>query len=78
MHVALTDRFEETIGSRILEPNEYLAGGQDPSRHILPGSRFTSVVTIDQPSEDATGFKLNVCYREAPGRVRCAIEDFID
>ena len=30
------------------------------------------------PSPEATGFKLNVCYRAWPGSVRCAIEDFKD
>ena len=76
VHVSLTDRWEEIIGSRVLEPNEYLAGDLDPSRPVIPGDNFTAVITIDEPSADATGFKLNVCYRVSPGRVRCATEDF--
>ncbi len=78
MHVSLTDRWEEIIGSRVLMPNEYLAGDLDPSRPVIPGENFTAVITIDEPSVDATGFKLNVCYRVSPGRVRCATEDFKD
>jgi predicted Zn finger-like uncharacterized protein len=78
VHVSLTDRWEETIGSRVLEPKEYLAGNADPRRPLAPGERFTAVITIESPSPDATGFKLNVCYRESPGVVRCAIEDFKD
>ena len=78
VHVSLTDRWEEIIGSRILEPNEYLAGDLDPSRPVMPGDSFTAVISIDDPSADATGFKLNVCYRVSPGRVRCATEDFKD
>ena len=76
VHVSLTDRWEEIIGSRVLEPNEYLAGDLDPSKPVTPGENFTAVVTIENPSDEATGFKLNVCYRVSPGRVRCAIEDF--
>jgi len=76
VHVSLTDRQEEIIGSRILEPNEYLAGDLDPSKPVTPGENFTAVITIDEPSVDATGFKLNVCYRVSPGRVRCAADDF--
>ena len=76
VHVSLTDRWEEIIGSRVLEPNEYLAGDLDPSKPVTPGENFTAVITIENPSEEATGFKLNVCYRVSPGRVRCAIEDF--
>ncbi len=78
VHVSLTDRWEEIIGSRVLMPNEYLAGDLDPSRPVIPGENFTAVITIDEPSVDATGFKLNVCYRVSPGRVRCATEDFKD
>jgi hypothetical protein len=76
VHVSLTDRWEEIIGSRVLEPNEYLAGDLDPSRPVTAGENFTAVITIENPSREATGFKLNVCYRVVPGRVRCAIEDF--
>ena len=76
VHVSLTDRYEEIIGSRVLEPNEYLAGDLDPSKPVAFGENFTAVITIDEPSAEATGFKLNVCYRVSPTRVRCAIEDF--
>lgn len=76
VHVSLTDRYEEIIGSRVLEPNEYLAGDLDPSKPVVFGENFTAVITIDAPSPDATGFKLNVCYRVNPTQVRCAIEDF--
>jgi len=76
VHVSLTDRWEEIMGSRILEPGEYLAGDLDPSSPVLPGENFTAVITIEEPSAEATGFKLNVCYRVSAGTVRCAIEDF--
>jgi hypothetical protein len=78
VHVALTDRWEETIGSAMLEPGEYLAADLNPNQLVSPGNNFTAVITIDEPSVDATGFKLNVCYRVSPGRVRCATEDFKD
>ncbi len=76
VHVSLTDRWEEIIGSRVLEPSEYLAGDPDPSRPVAAGEKFTAVIGIDSPPTEATGFKLNVCYRVGPGQVRCATEDF--
>jgi predicted Zn finger-like uncharacterized protein len=76
VHVSLTDRWEEIIGSAVLEPNEYLAGDLNPGQPVIPGENFTAVIAIDEPSVDATGFKLNVCYRVGPGQVRCATEDF--
>jgi hypothetical protein len=78
IHVSLTDRWEEVMGSRILEPGEYLAGDLDPSSPVLAGENFTAVITIDNPSAESTGFKLNVCYRVSPENVRCAIEAFKD
>jgi hypothetical protein len=78
VHVSLTDRWEEIIGSRVLEPNEYLAGDLDPRKPVPFGENFTAVITIASPSAKATGFKLNVCYRVEQGRVRCATGDFKD
>ena len=76
VHLSLTDRFEEIIGSRVLEPSEYLAENADPRRPVPPGTTFNAVFSIESPSAEATGFKLNVCYRLASGQLRCAIEDF--
>lgn len=74
--ISLTDRFEETIGSRILDPAEYLPTDLDPRKLVEPGNTFNAVITIKSTSEDATGFKLNVCYRLSNGQLRCAIDDF--
>ena len=74
--LSLTDRFEETIGSRMLDPAEYLPTDLDPRKLVEPGNTFNAVITIKSASEDATGFKLNVCYRLSNGQLRCAIADF--
>ncbi len=74
--ISLTDRFEETIGSRVLEPAQYLAGDFDPRIPVPPGNTFNVVISIESPSPDATGFKLNVCYRLTSGQLRCAVDDF--
>ncbi len=74
--VSLTDRFEETIGSRVFEPSEYLAGDLDTRRMVEPGTTFNALMSIESPAAEATGFKLNVCYRLTDRGLRCAIEDF--
>lgn len=74
--ISLTDRFEETIGSRVLDPAEYLPTDLDPRKLVPPGNTFNAVITIDSATENATGFKLNVCYRLSGGQLRCAIDDF--
>ncbi|HEX5788169.1 MAG TPA: DUF3426 domain-containing protein [Woeseiaceae bacterium] len=74
--VALTDRFEEVIGSRVLEPAEYLEDGASAGAMVPPGGGFDAVIAVAAPAENAAGFKLNVCYRQAGADLRCAIEDF--
>ena len=76
IHVALTDRFEEIIGSKVLEPAEYLAGDPDPRKTVAPRATFDAAISIATPSPEATGFRLDVCYRLSGGQLRCAIEDF--
>jgi predicted Zn finger-like uncharacterized protein len=76
VHVSLTDRFEEIVGSRVLDPADYLVDNADPRQVIAAGGSFNAVFTIATPSVEATGFKLNVCYRQSDGQLRCAIEDF--
>jgi predicted Zn finger-like uncharacterized protein len=74
--VSLTDRYEDIIGSKVLEPGEYLAGDLDTRRAVAPGNTFSAVISIEEPFAEATGFKLNVCYRQAGGKLKCAIDDF--
>jgi predicted Zn finger-like uncharacterized protein len=76
VHISLTDRWEDIIGSRVLEPGDYLAGDLDPRTPVPSGEDFNAVITIESPSAEATGFKLTVCYRVMQGRVRCATQDF--
>jgi len=76
LHVSLTDRWVEIIGSKVLEPAEYLAGDLDPRQPVAPGDTFRAVIAIEGPSPEATGFRLYACYRLSPGRMRCATEDF--
>ena len=74
--VSLTDRFEEIIGSRVLGPDDYLEDHLNAGGFVEPGTSFTAAISIESPAEDATGFKLNVCYRLEGLKLRCAIEDF--
>ena len=76
INVSLTDRFEDIIGSKVLEPGDYLAESLDTRKPVPPGETFSAVISIEAPDANATGFKLNVCYRQPGGRLRCAIDDF--
>ncbi|MDH3616354.1 MAG: zinc-ribbon domain-containing protein [Gammaproteobacteria bacterium] len=76
INVALIDRFEETIGSHTLDPADYLTNDLDPGALVQPGNTFTAVISIPSPAENATGYKLKVCYRLSAGRLRCNNPDF--
>ena len=76
INVSLTDRFEDIIGSKVLEPGDYLAENLDTRAPVAAGETFSAIIAIEAPDADATGFKLNVCYRQPGGRLRCAIDDF--
>jgi predicted Zn finger-like uncharacterized protein len=64
------------ISISLADPNEYLPINLDPRKLVKPGNTFSAVITIKLATKDATGFKLNVCYRSSDRRLRCAIDDF--
>ena len=78
--ISLTDRFDNTVGSRLLEPHEYLTDGANPRKLVEAGATFDAIISIRSPDTLATGYKLNVCYRSSggtsAGKLRCAIGDF--
>ena len=76
LHISLTDRFDEIIGSKVLEPREYLAGDPDPRKAVEPGETFNAVISIESPAPETAGFKLNVCYRLADRQLRCSVQAF--
>jgi len=74
--VSLTDRVEETIGSHILDPAEYLSNGLDPSKLVQPGNTFEAAIKIQLPAAATPGFRLRACYRTTDGLLRCKDDDF--
>lgn len=76
MHLSLTDRWEEVVGSSVIDPARYLAAGGNHAARVAPGEGFEARISIPSLPPEATGFKLNVCYRANAGKLRCAIEDF--
>ena len=74
--ISLTDRFEETIGSRVLDPADYLPSDLDPRKLVKPGNTFEAVITIPTPAEATAGFRLRACYRTTDGLLRCKDDGF--
>jgi predicted Zn finger-like uncharacterized protein len=74
--VSLTDRFEEIIGSRVVDPSGYLPSNVNPRKLVAPGESFEAFIAVESPDALASGYKLDVCYRLPDRRLRCAIGDF--
>ena len=74
--ISLTDRFEETIGSRVLDPADYLSNDLDPSKLVEPGNTFNAVITIESPDIAAASVRLRACYRTADAQLRCKDDGF--
>ena len=74
--VSLTGLYEETIGSRVLDPTDYLANDLDPRKLVQPGNTFEAVITIPSLTEAHEGFRLRACYRTTDGLLRCKDDGF--
>jgi hypothetical protein len=71
IRLALKDRWEQTVGSRIFKPEEYL-----PEEHLTSGLMPTgimapAVLDVADRSDDAYGFELDVCIEAPEGSFAC-------
>jgi len=71
IRLALKDRWEQTVGSRVFAPAEYLpeehlAGGLMPAGIMAPAA-----FDVADRSDDAYGFELDVCIEAPDGHIAC-------
>jgi Protein of unknown function (DUF3426) len=71
LRLSLEDLWGAEVGSRALEPAEYLARGTASDRLMAPQQRTDAEVHIVDPGGDAVGFRVDVCLRESGG-LTCA------
>ena len=72
LRLTLQDRFGSEVGSRALEPREYLHS--EPGSNLLgAGQRIDAEIAIVDPGKDAVGFEIDVCLRD-PNGLKCANE----
>jgi hypothetical protein len=74
--ISLTDRVLETLGNQVLDPAKYLPTDLDPRKLVEPGNTFNAVISIKSPPAEASGYKVDVCYRMTDGKLRCKANDF--
>jgi hypothetical protein len=61
VRVTLRDRFSRSIGSRVFQPAEYLAGNPAPREPVPPGTMIPVEISLKDPGPDAQGFDVDVC-----------------
>lgn len=74
VQVQLKDRWEQTVGSRIFAPAEYLPSPPARNAMMRPGLTTRAELDIVDPGPDAYGFELDVCIPAAANTLRCAAE----
>jgi hypothetical protein len=74
IHLRLLDRWEETVGSRVFGPAEYLASPPAESDLMAAGTTTDAELIIVDPGPDAYGFELDVCV-DLGEAYDCAADD---
>jgi predicted Zn finger-like uncharacterized protein len=73
LRLTLQDRFGGRVGSRDLEPREYLHVPPVGNDLLGAGERVDADIAIVDPGKDAVGFEIDVCLRDAAS-VNCAAD----
>ena len=71
IHLQLKDRWDETVGSRIFRPAQYLDSTATVNALMSPGDTARAQLEIVDPGPDAYGFELDVCVEAEPGVLTC-------
>ena len=71
IRLALKDRWEQTVGSRIFAPAAYLPEGQPADGLMTAGVMAPIILDVADRSDDAYGFELDVCVEAPAGSIAC-------
>lgn len=74
LRVRLHDRFGKTLGSRLVQPADYLRGSERPQEPISPGVLIPIRISLKDPGPDAYGYDLDVCLQNRPSGLLCQLE----
>lgn len=74
IYLALKDRWDAVVASRVFEPGEYLQTNR-ASESMRAGATTIAELEVVDPGPDAYGFELDVCVRAGADGVRCANDE---
>ena len=72
IRLTLFDRYGKAVSSGELQPAQYLPPALRAQRFIARDQRIDTEVRVQDPSQQASSFELDVCIAAAGGGVRCA------
>ncbi len=72
LRVTLLDRYGKAVSRGELEPSQYLPSSLRGRQFISRDQRIDTEVLVQNPSQQASSFELDVCVAAAGGGVRCA------
>ena len=72
LRLELEDRFGGTVARRDFQPAEYLKDPARATRLLHAGASTEAVLEIVGATNEAVGYRLDVCLRDENGVVRCA------
>ncbi|MEM9334390.1 MAG: DUF3426 domain-containing protein [Pseudomonadota bacterium] len=74
--VSISDRYQESLGSVVVDPADYLGNNNVAADTVSGGDTFEATIPIAELSPNAEGYQLNACYRQPSGPLRCVKQDF--
>ena len=74
VRVTITDRFGESLGSRVFEPDEYLGKNSRPREPVSPGTLIPVEISLKDPGSDAQGFDVDICLMSQRDGMTCQSE----
>jgi predicted Zn finger-like uncharacterized protein len=74
VRITLSDRFGQTLGSRVFKPDEYRGGNPPPRELVSPGTLIPVEISLKDPGTDAQGFDVDICLMSQRDGMICQSE----
>ncbi len=71
VRVTLLDRFDNSLGSRVFQPDEYLGNVARPREPVAPGTQIPVEIRLKDPGAAATGFDVDICVMNKRDGLQC-------
>jgi len=71
VRLTLTDRYDNPVATRDLEPKEYLPAKIADRRLLEPNQRIDGELHVIDPGRAAVGFEIDACLRSESGQIGC-------